>query len=295
MNIKLSHVIITKNFIINQATIEDCAILKCISESWEEQKLVVGDVIEDNYFPQCVKDGDLPPRGIKDNYSLMIVRLKENNSVVGYFDLYHGYPDSDMLWIGIFVVDKAFRSKGFGKEIIYAVFNEASNNGWNKIGIGVYLKNWSALRFWTSLGFDKIRGIYGDKKYDVHPWNFYIDGDSINVFDFDDSLYGWFALDIGVALYHALWWGRNDDAKPIPNDFTDSIITNFLKGYLSSNQLSNFWLSKIPMFMKFRQICSFSWGWNNDNVDEHKKEQIYNIENDILFTNCVIDNSIFLT
>lgn len=171
MNTKLSNSITTKNLYTNHTTLEDCAILKRISESWEEQKLVVGHVTEDNYFPQCVKDGDLPPGGIKENYSLMTVRLKENSSVVGYFDLYHGYRDSDMLWIGQFVVDKAFRSKGYGKEIINAVFNEASNNGWSKVGIGVYLKNWSALRFWTSLGFDKILGIYGDKKYDVEAFS----------------------------------------------------------------------------------------------------------------------------
>ena len=103
----------------------------------------------------------------------------------------------------------------------------------------------------------------------------------------------WFTLDIGVALYHALWWGRKDDAKPVRNDFTDIIIKNFLNGYLSSNHLSDFWLSKILMFMKFRQICKFSWGWNPENIDDHKKEQIHNIENDILFTDCVINKSLF--
>jgi Ser/Thr protein kinase RdoA (MazF antagonist) len=140
------------------------------------------------------------------------------------------------------------------------------------------------------MSLPKDRDCYGLIHYDVHPWNFYIDGDNINVFDFDDSLYSWFTLDIGIALYHALRWGRKDDAK---HDFTDSIIRNFLDGYLSGNNLSNFWLSKIPMFMKFRQICKFSWGWNPGNIDDHKKEQIYNIENDILFTDCIIDKSLF--
>jgi Ser/Thr protein kinase RdoA (MazF antagonist) len=124
----------------------------------------------------------------------------------------------------------------------------------------------------------------------MHQWNFLIDGDKINVFDFDDSLYGWFALDIGLALYHALWWGRKDDAG---NDFTDNIIQNFLKGYLSANSLSDYWLKKIPMFMKFRQICKFSWFFDPDNIDEHQKERIYNIENDILFTDCKIKPSLF--
>ena len=129
----------------------------------------------------------------------------------------------------------------------------------------------------------KDRDSYGLIHNDMHQWNFLVDGNEINVFDFDDAVYGWFAMDIGIALYHALWWGRKNDAG---EDFTDSIIQNFIKGYLSANELSDFWIAKIPLFMKFRQICKFSWFFDPDNIDEHQKERIYNIENDILFTGC---------
>ena len=117
---------------------------------------------------------------------------------------------------------------------------------------------------------------------DMHPDNFYIEGDKINVFDFGDSQYGWFTLDIGIALFHALWWGQKDDKG---NDFTNTIIKDFLKGYLSANHLSDFWISKIPMFMKYRQIsCFVPWFFNpEDTKEHHQKEWIYNIENDILF------------
>lgn len=73
------------------------------------------------------------------------------------------------------------------------------------------------------MALPKDKDSYGLIHNDMHQWNFLLDGDKINVFDFDDSLHGWFALDIGIALYHALWWGRKDDAG---NDFTDSIILN---------------------------------------------------------------------
>lgn len=131
---------------------------------------------------------------------------------------------------------------------------------------------------------------YGLIHNDMHQWNIYIDGNKINVFDFDDALYGWYALDIGIALYHGLWWGRKNDAG---NDFTNSIIENFLKGYLSANHLSDFWISKIPIFMKFRQICKFSWFFSPKNIDAHQKERIRNIENNILFTDCTINPLLF--
>ena len=133
------------------------------------------------------------------------------------------------------------------------------------------------------MNLPKDKDSYGLIHNDMHPWNFYINGDKINVFDFDDSLYGWFALDIGIALYHGLWWGRKNDAG---NDFTNKIVENFIKGYLSANHISDFWLAKIPMFMKFRQICKFSWFYDSENADDHQRERIYNIENNILFTGC---------
>ena len=137
------------------------------------------------------------------------------------------------------------------------------------------------------MALPKDRDSYGLIHNDMHQWNFFIDGDKINVFDFDDSLYGWFALDIGIALYHALWWGRKNDAG---DDFTGAIIYNFLKGYRSANPIDEFWISKIPLFMRFRQICKFSWFFDPNNIDDHQKERIHNIENGILFTGCDVSD-----
>jgi len=140
------------------------------------------------------------------------------------------------------------------------------------------------------MSLPKDKDSYGLIHNDMHQWNFLLEDNKINVFDFDDSLYGWFSLDIGIALYHALWWGRKNDAG---EDFTDNIICNFIKGYLSANNLSDYWLEKIPLFMKFRQICKFSWFFDPENIDEHQKERIFNIENKNLFTDSEIKASLF--
>lgn len=131
------------------------------------------------------------------------------------------------------------------------------------------------------LALPKDGDSYGLIHYDLHPWNFIIDGEKINVFDFDDSLYGWFALDIGVALYHGLWWGRKNDAG---HDFSNDMIQFFLRGYLSANPLSDFWLSTIPLFMKYRQLCKLSWFYHSGHRDDDQEERIRNIQNGLLFT-----------
>jgi len=139
--------------------------------------------------------------------------------------------------------------------------------------------------------YPKDKDSYGLIHADFHQWNFLIRDNQINLFDFDDALYGWFAYDIGVALYHALWWGRTNESG---YDFTNDIISNFLKGYFTANQLDDFWLSKIPIFMRYRQICKLSWFLDPDNIDDHQKERISNIEKGILFTGFELDETLFI-
>lgn len=86
--------------------------------------------------------------------------------------MYHGYPHEDTLWIGMFVIDGKERRKGVGKEVMEALCSYGKGKGWKKIGLGVYLKNWTGLRFWISLGFTGIIGIYGDQAYREDTFSF---------------------------------------------------------------------------------------------------------------------------
>lgn len=137
----------------------------------------------------------------------------------------------------------------------------------------------------------KDRESYGLIHYDLNPSNFMIDGERINVFDFADCAYAWYALDMGCALTVGLWMGRCNDAG---YDFTNKIIKHFLSGYLSANALEDFWLTKIPLFMKLCQLAGFSCTYNCVNADDdQQRELIYNIENNIFLTDCTIDYSLF--
>jgi len=141
----------------------------------------------------------------------------------------------------------------------------------------------------------KDKDSYGLIHNDLHPGNFRIEDERINLFDFDSCAYSWYVFDIGNALYIALWFGRSNDAGV---DFTNDIIKHFLKGYLSANRLNDFWLSKIPLFMMSCKIALFGFGCDSETLnseynDEYQKEQMRNIENNILFTGCIVDYSLF--
>lgn len=84
---------------------------------------------------------------------------------MGFFDGYCGYPEAGDVWISIFVIDAAHQQLGYARQVIAGLSALCSASGWKRIGVGVHLKNWRALRFWQRNGFDHIGTIYGDKEH----------------------------------------------------------------------------------------------------------------------------------
>lgn len=111
---------------------------------------------------------------------------------------------------------------------------------------------------------------YGLIHNDFHPYNFHIDRDDITVFDFDDSIYGWYALDIAIAATHAVWWGSPVEDRQSKNEFAKRFLAEFLAGYLKHNSLDTYWIQQIPMFMDYRNISSYFWWLSNWDGDESR-------------------------
>lgn len=156
-----------KTIKISDSTLNECNNLQSICDSWVDKKLIEGTEFEPNYIYNCLTNGDLPPipNASKSLYRLKSIYLKHTDELIGFTDLYFGYPANDTAWISIFMIHKKFRNKGYAQEAIAILSEECRLLGFKKIGIGVYLKNWRALRFWTKVGFNKITSISGDKDY----------------------------------------------------------------------------------------------------------------------------------
>ena len=155
----------------------------------------------------------------------------------------------------------------------------------------------------------KDRDSYGLIHCDMHQLNFLIGNDDIGVLDFDELQYGFFALDVGIALYHAIWSGIPDDVSGTDrNSYALGMIENFMSGYKTENTLSSFWLGKIPLFMRYRQIQALSWhiGVYKSNgftaVVYNETLGIYfdfgqyirDIENGVFFEGCTVDEGVFV-
>ncbi|MBS4538772.1 GNAT family N-acetyltransferase [Clostridium sp. D2Q-11] len=166
----------TKNLYIRNATRKESEDLQEICEVWNkgDKEYLEGSKFPNNYIEKCFKEGDLPPtpEASIEQYTLKSIYLKEEGKIIGFFDTYHGYPTEDTLFIGILLIAPDYQRKGYAQEVIDFISKEGGVLNYRRISIGVYLKNWKALRFWTNAGFDKVLGVYGDKEYNENSFAF---------------------------------------------------------------------------------------------------------------------------
>lgn len=113
---------------------------------------------------------------------------------------------------------------------------------------------------------------YGIVHFDIHINNFFVDNGKIKIFDFCDCQFNWFAADIASAIFFMVQKGAGPltyKSEEERTEFAQAYITSYLKGYLSTNTLSKFWIYKLDLFIKYqmtdeyRAIQNF---WNEDPV-----------------------------
>ena len=114
----------------------------------------------------ALQGGDLPPGGSKEFFRLQSIRLKATSQLIGFADVYHGYPTGDIFWVGFLGIHPAYQSQGYGREAVQGLIEVVAGlKAYSAIRLGVALKNWPALRFWTAAGFNRVVEIRGDKMY----------------------------------------------------------------------------------------------------------------------------------
>lgn len=119
------------------------------------------------------------------------------------------------------------------------------------------------FKVWNQIIFEleklpKAVDSYGIIHNDFHQLNFFIDGEDITVFDFDDCLYSWYSFDIALTLFQFVSTISYKETKA-RNIFAEKFINCFLKGYKTQNSIDRFWIDKFDLFLKYRRICTYKF------------------------------------
>ena len=93
---------------------------------------------------------------------------------------------------------------------------------------------------------------------DLHFANFIIQPEGrMTIIDFDDCGYGWFAMDIAMALFDVLVL-YNAPSEGESQRFAERFLTNYLAGYRLENELASFWQQQLPKFLKLKELCIYA-------------------------------------
>ncbi|NJD59919.1 MAG: hypothetical protein C3F13_13375 [Anaerolineales bacterium] len=93
---------------------------------------------------------------------------------------------------------------------------------------------------------------------DLHFANFLIKPDgSMVIIDFDDCQWGWFAIDIAMALFDSMVLD-NPTSEAHAREFAQTFLANYLAGYRKEFSISPYWLGQIPRFLKLKELCIYA-------------------------------------
>ncbi|MHB1293934.1 MAG: phosphotransferase enzyme family protein [Anaerolineae bacterium] len=131
---------------------------------------------------------------------------------------------------------------------------------------------------WLRLGeeiaaFPPDAAAYGLIHNDLHPWNLLLHDGGLTVIDLGSCAYNWFAADIAIALYWAIWAGPVQCGVPA-EEFPLHFLETFMAGYSTAYDLDPRWLGCLPTLLKHRQVCLYIYFTYVAQVDDRLRDYL---------------------
>ncbi len=103
---------------------------------------------------ECREDIYALPPNIDMSKKFYLAFYKENECIA-ILDYVEGYPDSDVVYLGLFMLNPKFQRAGVGSNMISKFVDCIKNNGFKEIKLGCYEANEIGYTFWNQMGFKK--------------------------------------------------------------------------------------------------------------------------------------------
>ncbi|MFC5602821.1 phosphotransferase enzyme family protein [Sporosarcina koreensis] len=145
-----------------------------------------------------------------------------------------------------------------------------------------WLKSRHEQLFNQMVKWERRPDTFGLVHNDLHQGNFHLNENGLVFFDFDDCTYHFYAQDLAVSLYHALWTGTafNPDSESFPVDF----LTAFLKGYAKIRRLTLDMYDQLLICLQMREVylyALFVSEWNEDEMMDWQFDKLQELEMNI--------------
>lgn len=79
--------------------------------------------------------------------------IRKNSKLAGMVGIAEGYEFPEDWWIGLLLIDPAFRNKGIGRKVVQNIQHRARRRGIKALKLSVLYANPKGLKFWLREGF----------------------------------------------------------------------------------------------------------------------------------------------
>ncbi len=151
----------TKWTTLRLATIDDVTILNKIYD--EALTRFAFDPGYELTSPEVIlKQRALPSNDmIKDSCIYCVLK---DDRIIGYIELYPGFPSMDNVYISLFYITCAHRDNKVSEDILNHLVEEFARNSYKTTHVSTSLKTWHNLSFWHHCGFDTILSVDSDEE-----------------------------------------------------------------------------------------------------------------------------------
>lgn len=100
--------------------------------------------------------------------------------------------------------------------------------------------------------------VYGIIHSDIHQGNFFIDGNNLHVFDFDDTMFFHFIHDVSIPLYYTVWARYRNEPLSVRSEKAMAFFEPFLLGYTRVRPLEKEWIDRLPLYLTLRDLTLYA-------------------------------------
>ncbi len=114
----------------------------------------------------CIETIEYSIDGIDKN-KIHNIGFSDKGEPVACLFVIEGYPDTDTLWLGLFLVHSKHKRKHVGSELIKAIIFSLKETNIKRIRLSVQDNNLSGLSFWKHIGFSVVSKTKCENHYNL--------------------------------------------------------------------------------------------------------------------------------
>ncbi|MCY6371154.1 GNAT family N-acetyltransferase [Clostridium ganghwense] len=142
---------------IKPLTIEKIKIIEELCEKCSDYYILHDGIVPSKEDTKEIFEAIPPNKNYKDKFVLGI--FKDNKQLVGIIDIVKDFPVIGQWMLGLMLIDPKERGNGLGKMAHEALIQWATNLGAKSFRIGVIEDNYKGIKFWSDLGYRKIKEV----------------------------------------------------------------------------------------------------------------------------------------